>query len=337
METTPPAPPSNRLAPRDDGARRILLVATMRNEGPFILEWVAYHRAIGFTDLVVCTNDCVDGSPDLLHRLQALGVLTHLPQPPGTRGKAQLAAYALAEKLPVIDEADWVMVLDADEFLNVHVGDGTVTDLIHTAPAATAFLINWRIFGNAGETHWRAGFVTERFTRASRLSDGVNLPFKTLFSKADAYHCRLLPHQPRYPRNERLPELVYVSGGGDVLPAYFHDESRDSFLQSNPGEVSWRLAQVNHYNTRSWEDYLVKHHRGGGLDIPWQREACWAQFNRNEEEDRSILAKLPKARQVFQALLADPQVRACHERCCALYGAHIATLRNGHIALHAAG
>jgi hypothetical protein len=212
-----------------------------------------------------------------------------------------------------------------------------VTDLIDAVPAATAFLINWRVFGHSGREHWQPGFVTERFTRSSHLSDGVNLPFKTLFSKADAYRCRLLPHQPRYPRHDRLSELVYVSGGGDVLPAYFHDESRDSFLQSNPGEVSWRLAQVNHYNTRSWEDYLVKHHRGGGLDIPWEREACWTQFNRNEEEDRSILAKLPGARQIFEAMIADPQVRACHERCCALYAAHIARLRDGLAATGAAG
>ena len=332
---TPPAP---QLRPRHDGTRRILLVATMRNEGPFILEWVAYHRAIGFTDLVVCTNDCIDDSPALLGRLQALGVLTHLPQPPGTGGgKAQLAAYTLAEKLPVIDAADWVLVLDADEFLNIHVGEGTITDLIDAVPAATAFLINWRVFGHSGHEHWRPGLVTERFTRASRLSDGVNLPFKTLFSKSDAYHCRVLPHQPRYPRQDRLCELVYVSGGGDVLPAYFHDESRDSFLQSNPGEVSWRLAQVNHYNTRSWEDYLVKHHRGGGLDIPWQREASWAQFNRNEEEDRAILAKLPGARQVFRSLIDDPLVRECHERCCTLYGAHVARLRDGLAASGAAG
>jgi hypothetical protein len=52
---------------------RILLAATMPNEGPYILEWVAYHLAIGFTDIVICTNDCVDGSLALLERLQELG------------------------------------------------------------------------------------------------------------------------------------------------------------------------------------------------------------------------------------------------------------------------
>ena len=42
---------------------RILLVAAMRNEEPYLLEWLAYHRSIGFTDVVICTNHCVDGRP----------------------------------------------------------------------------------------------------------------------------------------------------------------------------------------------------------------------------------------------------------------------------------
>src|SRR5689334_14422877 len=61
--------------------RRILLAATMRNEGPYILEWVAYHLAIGFTDLAICTNDCVDASPALLERLEELRLVTHLANP----------------------------------------------------------------------------------------------------------------------------------------------------------------------------------------------------------------------------------------------------------------
>lgn len=59
-----------------------------------------------------------------------------------------MAAYARIEKLPVLREADWAMVLEADEFLNVHLGNGTISDLIEAAPQATAFLINWRIAGS---------------------------------------------------------------------------------------------------------------------------------------------------------------------------------------------
>jgi Glycosyl transferase family 2 len=313
------------LTPRS--GLRIVLVSTMRNEGPYILEWVAYHLAIGFTDLVVCTNDCIDASPLLLDRLQALGLVTHLANQVGPEDKPQLAAYARAQDLSVVRHADWAMVLDADEFLNIHAGEGTVTDLIEAVPQATAFLLNWRIFGHSGHETWSPGCVTERFTRAAALGDAVNRSFKTLFTKIDAYGCKLLPHQPRFPDEARMSELCYVNGAGTVLPRYFYDESRADFLQSEPDQVSWKLAQINHYNTRSWEDYLVKHHRGGGLNISWGREANWVIFNKNDETDVTISNKLDRARAILSRLLRDGELKRRHERCCELYHKHIAALR----------
>lgn len=317
---------------RNKQAARILLVATMRNEGPFILEWAAYHLAIGFTDIVVCTNDCIDGSPALLDRLAEIAPVTHLRTKIGPGDLPQLAAYAQAAELPILREADWAMVLDADEFLNIHVGGGAVTDLIGAVPEATAFLVNWRLFGSSGHEDWRPGFVTERFTRAAPLDHGVNRPFKTLFTRIDAYGCKLLPHQPRFADAARWPELHYVDGTGAALPAYFHDESRGDFLQSEPGTVRWDLAQVNHYNTRSADDYRVKHRRGGGLDIEWDRDESWAIYDRNEERDLSIGPKLPGARAIVEDWLADAELRRRHERCLDLYAAHIAALKRNEAA-----
>ena len=303
--------------------RRFLLVATMRDEGPFILEWVAYHRAIGFTDMVVCTNDCSDGSPFLLDRLQALGLLVHHRTVLAPGDKPQLAAYAQVQMLPLVAQADWVMVLDADEFLNIHVGSGMVEDLVAAVPGATAILVNWRIFGSAGHRVFSPEAVTQRFTRAAECHHGVNWSYKTLFTQADAYHCRLMPHQPRYPLPERLAALHYVDGSGRVLPRYFVDESRDSFLQSEPGTVAWDLAQVNHYHTRSWEDYLVKHHRGNGLNAFLARDENWSAFDRNEEDDRTIARHASAVRRGISVLLADEAVREAHEQCLALYRTHV--------------
>lgn len=305
--------------------RRIVLVGTMRNEGPYILEWVAYHLAAGFTDIVICTNDCVEQSPLLLERLQELGRVIHVANEVGPGEEAQLVAYSRAQQLPAVRDADWLMVLDADEFLNIHVGGGAVPDLLDAVPEATAFLLNWRLFGNSGHERWRPGFVCERFTKAAAPGDAVNLSFKTLFTKIDAYHCKLLPHGPGFADESRLAELRYVNGAGITLPRYF--AASRSFLQSEPDLVSWELAQVNHYNTRSREDYLVKHDRGGGLDLSWDREWGWATFNKNDETDLSIANKLPRARALFRALLEDRELRRRHERCCNLYREHIAALQ----------
>jgi len=211
--------------------------------------------------------------------------------------------------------------------------------LIDAAPQATAILVNWRLFGSSGHATWQPELVTERFTRAAPRDHGVNWSFKTLFRNLDAYHCTLLPHQPRFPRAERLGELCYVDGGGRTLPAYFFDESRNAFLQSEPGTVRWDLAQVNHYNTRSREDYLVKHQRTDGLNATWDRDACWPVFDRNEEEDRSIAPKVAAAKPLLATLHADAETHRLHERCCALYGRHVARLRDepGAAAFLAAG
>ena len=300
----------------------------MRNEGPYILEWLAYHRAIGFTDVIVCTNDCVDESPALLDRLQELGLLVHLRSKPATQRDAQLVAYTLAAAHPLTNAADWAMVLDADEYLNVHVGGGRVDDLIDAVPDATAVCVNWRLFGSSGRRRWSPDLVTERFTRAAPLEHGVNRPYKTLFTRLDAYGCKLLSHQPRFPHAHELASLRYVDGAGRSLPSWVFDESRDAFLQSEPGTVSWKLAQVNHYNTRSRDDYLAKHRRGGGIPVDWDRDACWPVFDRNEEEDRTIAPKLPAMKRALAALREDGELMALHARCCALYGAHVAALKD---------
>ena len=313
----------------DQPVRRVLLVATMRDEGPFIPEWVAYHRAIGFTDILVCTNDCADASPDLLDRLEAMGILTHLPTAVPAGVPPQIAAYTAAAAHPLLARADWAMVLDADEFLNVHAGRGRVTDLIDAVPDATAFLVNWRIFGSGGIDAWTPGLVTERFTGAAPRAHGVNNPYKTLFTNIEAYGCKLLSHQPRFPQAHALGSLRYVDGAGRALPAQFHDESRQDFLQSETGSVRWDLAQVNHYNTRSRDDYIVKHWRGGGHGVDWDRDTWWPVFDRNEERDVTILPKLAGSRPLLDAMHADRSVRILHERCCRLYGAHLARLKAG--------
>lgn len=304
---------------------RIALVATMRNEGPFILEWIAYHRLIGFTELVVCSNDCADGSDDLLDLLAERGLLSHLRCAPAPEEKAQLFAYARAEALLSRDWPDALMVLDADEFLNIHVGAGTVPELLAAVPGATSILVNWRIFGSSGHRRWSPEPVTRRYTRAAGQDHGVNWSFKTLFTQPSAYHCPLLPHGPGFARAERVEGLCAVDGGGHPLPARY--VLSEEFLQSEPGQVSWALAQVNHYNTRAWDDYLAKHHRGGGLGPErWDRDSNWQTFDRNEEEDTTIQRHLPALETALAELLADPAVRAAHERCCLLYGRHVAQL-----------
>jgi hypothetical protein len=70
----PPASKAKAAAAPAPQAGRTAIVTTMKNEGPFILEWIAYHRAIGVDDFLIYTNDCTDGTDTMLQMLMAKGL-----------------------------------------------------------------------------------------------------------------------------------------------------------------------------------------------------------------------------------------------------------------------
>jgi hypothetical protein len=57
-----------------------VLLSTMKNEAPFILEWVAYHRAIGFDRIKIVPEESDDGTTDLLDALAGQGIIDPIAQ-----------------------------------------------------------------------------------------------------------------------------------------------------------------------------------------------------------------------------------------------------------------
>ena len=95
----------------------VLAVSMMKDEAPHLLEWYAHHLAVGFTKILVYTNDCTDGTVEMLQRLEELGLGYHRPNdiPPG--GKPQPSAINHAQVEPIVQASDWMILFDADEHL----------------------------------------------------------------------------------------------------------------------------------------------------------------------------------------------------------------------------
>ena len=152
---------------------RCLAVLTVRNEGAFLLEWLAHHRACGFTDFLVFSNDCQDGTDLMLDRLDAMGVLRHVRNDgPYEQGGIQFTAYKQADSMEIVQRADWIVTLDVDEFVNIHTGDHTLSALFAALPEASAITLTWRLFGCGGVARYSDAPVTETFRRAGSASRG---------------------------------------------------------------------------------------------------------------------------------------------------------------------
>ena len=83
----------------ESGDDRVMLVTTVKDEGPNILEWVCYHRMIGFTDIVVFQNDSFDTTERTLWTLQEMGVIRYFNnnfRKPWVRANFQNRAYRRA-------------------------------------------------------------------------------------------------------------------------------------------------------------------------------------------------------------------------------------------------
>ncbi len=288
---------------------RALAVLCVRNEAAFLLDWLAHHRAVGFTDFLVFSNDCEDGTDTMLDRLAEMGELTHLRNDgPYDKGGIQFTALKQAERLDVVKQADWILPMDVDEFVNIHVGDRTLTALLDALPDATAIALTWRLFGNAGQTDFADVPVPHQFTRAA--PEIMHWPwrsamFKTLY-RNDGTYKKLGVHRPRSPVEARLTEARWYDSQGRELDDQF--KTRRLFV--NYGQPLYGLAQLNHYPLGAMQSYVLKAARGRavhsdhvlGLDY-------WVERNFNTDEDRSILA-LSAPTRAERARLADDSVLA---------------------------
>lgn len=243
-------------------AGKTVLMSSFRNEAPFVLEFVAHHKVAGFDEILIASNDCTDGTAEILDALDAMGVIRHLPCKPPPKVTAQHHAYAQIRRRFGVDAAAWLMILDADELLNIHVGRGRVADLILAqAPETDLILINWAVFGAGGHRAWADEPSSRRFTQRLRTVSGVGL-VKSLFRRPAAWKA-FSNHHP-YEHQPGAPLQVSFAGGlwVEEMPAE-HIEF-GTLRTVKPRVDSFRLAQINHYITRTADSFALRRDRGRG-------------------------------------------------------------------------
>ncbi|RMD46539.1 MAG: glycosyltransferase family 2 protein [Alphaproteobacteria bacterium] len=299
----------------------------MKNEGPFILEWIAYHRAIGVTDFLVYTNDCTDGTDTLLSILERKGVVQHRDNPFRSMGlKPQHAALQAAEREAVVRRADWLICMDVDEFINVKTGAGRLEDLFAAVGDANMIALTWRLFGNSDIHEFRDAPVIAQFTRCA--PEIVRKPhqawgFKTLFRNLGIYK-KLGVHRPKGLRPDLHGEVRWVNGSGRPMPLKMMRNGWRSTLDT----YGYDLVQLNHYAVRSAESFLVKRDRGRVNHVDRDQGLLyWFRMNFNVTEDRSIQRMIPALEAELARLKADPEIAAAHEAAVAAHRAKIAELK----------
>lgn len=297
-------------------SQKTALVSCMRNEGIFLLEWVAYHQGLGFDAILVVTNDCTDGSDTLSRALAEHGHIIHIDQTVKPGDSPQDAGMDLALDWLRAHEFTWALHIDSDEFLLVEHGEGRIQDLLADLQNADVVPIAWRNFGDSGLTDWTPGAaVLTEFTQAQPGPEEGVTKFKCLFRVASFAHAT--DHNPLFPLVETP---VVLTPDGEELSNQSLYQTKSSRFRPHDVACRAKRARLNHYAVKSQDLFLMKNDRGNGQGTQGGRKyhlgSRWHKIgNRNDTEDREILRYWPDTQRRLNALRAVPTI-AGSERTC---------------------
>ncbi|PRY79568.1 glycosyl transferase family 2 [Yoonia maritima] len=311
----------------------IVCFTVMKNEGPFIIEWVAYQRLIGVNKVIVLSNDSDDGTDDILNRLDDLGYVRHLPNPSmmSTRfirkqKHPHIVGFNYATLTREWKEADYVLMCDVDEFPVIKVGDGSLHALLKKTEFPDVISMNTALYGVGGNVTYKDELITKNFNfrtphRPGEKKSGSEVKSLT---RNDPDMFRVANHRPMVLEENDKP-IRWVDGAGN-------DFSHE-FLKSHEKRADFRgrdsLAVVNHYSLRSVESFLVKSERGDAVMA--NRDIDHRYFNtrnRNHDENKDIHRMLPQLEALIAELKTDAQLAGFHDASVVKHQAKIEKLKS---------
>lgn len=221
----------------------LAVVVIIRDEADYLEEWLCYHHALGVDHFFIYDNGSQDGLHELLERWINHGLVTllHWPLPGG-----QIDAYNHALRF-FGPSVDWMAFFDVDEFL-VPLLDDDIPTALARFPDAADVRVPRREFGFSGHRSRPEGLAIEAYT-------GV----------ADVFG--------RDPEKGARVKTVLQPRG--IRAIGVHTATLADVPRARPGEPPGRpvptrtvkgaaqgILQVNHYYTRSFEEFEAKRFRG---------------------------------------------------------------------------
>ena len=267
--------------------QKLAICAIFKNEAPFLLEWIAYHIAVGFEHLVLYDNDSTDGGAALIRNspLAERVTVIHWPQRPG-----QLSAYRHFIDI-FAPGFDWATFIDIDEFI-LPLNRGGISETLDRLGNASAVLVHRRVFGPSGKDERPDGLVIENYDRRAPDEFDMNRHVKSLVRCADLLDVTQNPH-------EFMVRGLVFNTAGRLSPNVAVQET-----------ACHEALVINHYHTRSRQDWQAKIARGSAMfdqSEPRYDVALIDHFaDACQLEDRTIQSFVPEVRVLLGVAASAP-------------------------------
>jgi hypothetical protein len=209
------------------------LIATMvRDDNDYIDEWVEYHHAIGFEHILIYDHKSIVpvqskwGKSVTVQRIDA-----ELPFP-------QYIHLSTFRNF----KAHWIMVADVDEFL-VLLQHKNINEFLVNYENYGGLGIPWSMYGSSGHIKKPVGSVKDNY-------------LWRCLDTADRQYVKTIANR-RFFKDMGDPHFVYSTR--PLVNEVF--EPFEGSLTTSPRQ----MLKLNHYFTRSYEEWIFKRNRGTGF------------------------------------------------------------------------
>lgn len=248
------------------------ICAIVKNEAPYLSEWLAFHRLQGVEHFYIYHND--DERYLTFYAFSAQNSeyrdITYIPWP----GPAQ---QNLAYQDCLVEyghESEWIAFIDVDEFL-WSPAELLMFSLHKASKQIAAFAVHWMLFGSNGHKEKTDGLVIERFTRRA---GSVN------------HHCKCICRPSYTDAIGPNPHCVLPKSGYSVVDERSMELSGFRGLRE---EGTADILRINHYHVKSRTEYfsrkLSSPDANSGKDYTPERvEIMFNAHDLNEVEDITL-------------------------------------------------
>ncbi|MBD9373543.1 glycosyltransferase family 92 protein [Rhizobium sp. ARZ01] len=237
------------------GRHGIAIVACVKNEEAYIAEWLRFHRAVGIRHFILYDHGSTDETVAEIRRTLPPEAFTLLPWAGGVVASKlnrlidwQVVAFAHAIQ-SYGGKYRYMAFIDADEFLLPRQGS-TIEEALAATGGFPNVSLPWHMFGTSGHTTKPDAPVAMSYTMRSadpmsRLKHASN--FKCIVDPCEVTQASVHSFQTRSYGNVSCNDAGRRAAGKD---------------REQPGFYSNSFLQLNHYYSKSEEEFAAKLARG---------------------------------------------------------------------------
>lgn len=221
----------------------ISIAAIVKNEAFYIQEWLEYHILLGVEHFFIYDNESDDDLHKKLSSYIEKGIVSYIYCPGAVM---QIPVYndAIAR---FKERSHWMAFIDIDEFIVLTPQySKNLPAFLNSFEQYDMLGINWCVFDcNNHESRPTSGYVISNYTRChADDNDPANKHIKCIVKPQSVKICT-------------SPHYMYLKPGKLAV-----DENFKKLIAPFTPHVSINKIRINHYFTKSKEEYIFKLSRG---------------------------------------------------------------------------